>query len=66
MLSLDEIREIAVQFQTNEKNVAREYAQHTFLSFLYKEKAADFLLFKGGTALRLIFKSPRFSEDLDF
>ena len=22
--------------------------------------------FKGGTALRIIFKSPRFSEDLDF
>jgi predicted nucleotidyltransferase component of viral defense system len=27
---------------------------------------ADHLLFKGGTALRIVYQSPRFSEDLDF
>lgn len=32
----------------------------------YQEKEAEAILFKGGTALRLIYQSPRFSEDLDF
>lgn len=47
-------------------NVVREYVQHLFLSFLYQEKKSEALLFKGGTALRLVWRSPRFSEDLDF
>ena len=47
-------------------NVIREYIQHLFLSFLYREEKSEFLLFKGGTALRIIWQSPRFSEDLDF
>ena len=47
-------------------NVVREYLQHLFLSFLYQEKKSEALLFKGGTALRLVWRSPRFSEDLDF
>jgi len=33
---------------------------------MYKLPETDILLFKGGTALRLIYGSPRFSEDLDF
>lgn len=37
-----------------------------FLSYLYQEPGSEKLLFKGGTALRIVFKSPRFSEDLDF
>jgi len=36
------------------------------LSALYQQKGSEKLLFKGGTALRIIFQSPRFSEDLDF
>lgn len=66
MLSVDEIKRLAGQFHTNELNVAREYAQHIFLSYLYADPAADSLLFKGGTALRIVYQSPRFSEDLDF
>jgi len=44
----------------------REYFQHIFLSELYKLPWSENLLFKGGTALRIIYGSPRFSEDLDF
>lgn len=66
MLSISEIKRLAGQFHTNELNVAREYAQHIFLSYLYADPAADALLFKGGTALRIVYQSPRFSEDLDF
>jgi len=47
-------------------NIVREYFQHVFLSELYKLPDAQKLLFKGGTALRIIYGSPRFSEDLDF
>ncbi|OGY89828.1 MAG: hypothetical protein A2927_01130 [Candidatus Komeilibacteria bacterium RIFCSPLOWO2_01_FULL_45_10] len=47
-------------------NIVREYFQHVFLGELYKLPDAQKLLFKGGTALRIIYGSPRFSEDLDF
>lgn len=66
MLTIESLREFAKKLQTNEKNVVREYIQHLCLSSLYKNKEAQNLLFKGGTALRLIYQSPRFSEDLDF
>ncbi len=66
MLSVETIHQFAVKWQTTPLNVAREYLQHLFLSQLYRQKESDFLAFKGGTALRLVFQSPRFSEDLDF
>lgn len=66
MLTLENIREFIDKFQTSERNVVREYIQHLFLAGLYKCAGAEKLLFKGGTALRFIFQSPRFSEDLDF
>lgn len=66
MLTLESLKEFTNKFQTMEKNVVREYIQHLFLSFLYKLPEAEKLLFKGGTALRFVYSSPRFSEDLDF
>lgn len=66
MLSSESLQEFINRYQTSEKNVVREYVQHLFLSSLYRLGSADKLLFKGGTALRFIFFSPRFSEDLDF
>lgn len=66
MISRDTIVDLAKKLQTSEINIAREYCQHTFLRALYQQKQAGILWFKGGTALRLIYKSPRFSEDLDF
>ncbi len=66
MIDTGTIQRLAVQFQTTALNVAREYCQHLFLSALYQHPEADRLLFKGGTALRIIYGSPRFSEDLDF
>ncbi len=66
MLSLKNLNEFIKKLQTIPKNVVREYIQHLFLSCLYKIKGSEKLLFKGGTALRIIFGSPRFSEDLDF
>ena len=66
MISRSYIKELATKYQTIEENVAREYCQHLFLSYMNKLKGSEKLLFKGGTALRIIFNSPRFSEDLDF
>lgn len=66
MINRQLITELSTKFQTSEQNIAREYCQHLFLSYLYKRKESEGMLFKGGTALRIIFNSPRFSEDLDF
>ncbi|MEK7088527.1 MAG: nucleotidyl transferase AbiEii/AbiGii toxin family protein [Patescibacteria group bacterium] len=66
MITRQFITELSTKNQTSEQNIAREYCQHLFLSYLYKRNGTEKMLFKGGTALRIIFKSPRFSEDLDF
>jgi predicted nucleotidyltransferase component of viral defense system len=67
MITQDAIRQLAIQYHTTEfPNIIREYFQHLFLSHLYKIDETQNLPFKGGTALRFIYGSPRFSEDLDF
>lgn len=66
MISSETIKEFTVKNQTTEMNVVREYIQNLFLSYLYQQDRSEQILFKGGTALRLIHESPRYSEDLDF
>ncbi|OGM26989.1 hypothetical protein A3D00_05755 [Candidatus Woesebacteria bacterium RIFCSPHIGHO2_02_FULL_38_9] len=66
MINKNLLEEKAIKWQTTLLNVVREYLQHRFLSILFKEEKSSVLFFKGGTALRTIFNSPRFSEDLDF
>jgi predicted nucleotidyltransferase component of viral defense system len=46
--------------------VVREYWELIILKGLYESPYGRYLIFKGGTALRLTYGSPRFSEDLDF
>ncbi|OGX14505.1 MAG: hypothetical protein A2351_04540 [Omnitrophica bacterium RIFOXYB12_FULL_50_7] len=66
MIGIQALRQIADKYQTTLDNIVKEYFQHIFLSELYREKNSEKLLFKGGTALRIVYGSPRFSEDLDF
>ena len=66
MITADTIKKMAAAQQTTELNIAREYAQHLFLSGFYQQRGTQQVMFKGGTALRLVYNSPRFSEDLDF
>ncbi len=67
MISQEAIGKLARQYHVPEHpNIIREYFQHLFLSELYKLENANHLFFKGGTALRIVYESPRFSEDLDF
>lgn len=66
MLNRQNLEQFAKLHQTDMENIAREYCQHLFLSYLYQEPGSERIMFKGGTALRIILNSPRFSEDLDF
>jgi predicted nucleotidyltransferase component of viral defense system len=47
-------------------NRMREYLQEYFLYTLYKKKIYKDFVFCGGTALRFLHKTKRFSEDIDF
>src|SRR3989344_2958477 len=67
MITRENLEKLATQYQMGVfPNIVREYFQHFFLSELYKLLDSEKVLFKGGTALRIIYNSPRFSEDLDF
>jgi predicted nucleotidyltransferase component of viral defense system len=66
MIEIKQVQKLTERWQTTRDNVVREYFQQLFLSYLYQEKGSNSLLFKGGTVLRIIWQSPRFSEDLDF
>jgi len=67
MITQETIQNLATRYQVPEfPNIIREYFQHLFLSNLYKIDGSQNIMFKGGTALRFIYGSPRFSEDLDF
>lgn len=48
------------------RNVAREYLQARILGCLQRAGAMISLAFHGGTALRFLYASARYSEDLDF
>jgi len=50
----------------NPKAILVEYLQYEVLDSLFKQPEARDLSFIGGTAIRLIHDSGRFSEDLDF
>lgn len=66
MLTKNNLDQFTKLHQTTAENIIREYCQHLFLSYLYQQPHSEKLLFKGGTALRIVYQSPRFSEDLDF
>ncbi len=48
------------------RNILREYIQYKILELIFNSKYANRLSFMGGTALRIIYNTNRFSEDLDF
>jgi predicted nucleotidyltransferase component of viral defense system len=48
------------------EHLVREEYELLLLRGLLEQPAGDGLVFKGGTALRLAYGSPRFSDDLDF
>ena len=52
--------------QRNPRGMLVEYLQYELLDSLFKNSAAAALSFIGGTAIRILHDSLRFSEDLDF
>lgn len=56
----------ARELQIDPTQVVREYWEILILKGLFDSPFGRKLIFKGGTALRLAYDSPRFSEDLDF
>jgi len=64
MITREQIKLLSKKKKINESVIFREYIQLLFLQELYSQNKNIF--FKGGTALHLIWHSPRFSEDLDF
>lgn len=61
-----QITDLTKLFRIDRFTIFREYLQLVFLSHLYAQVQAGQVYFKGGTAIHLLFDSPRFSEDLDF
>src|SRR6056297_3374772 len=53
-------------FRKNPHGALIEYLQYELLDSLFKIQGAQQLSFIGGTAIRRLYQSVRFSEDLDF
>lgn len=67
MLSLIEIeKNYPANLRPFKRNLLREYLQYKILQIIYASSFANRLVFLGGTALRIIHGSRRFSEDIDF
>ncbi|MFH1847443.1 MAG: nucleotidyl transferase AbiEii/AbiGii toxin family protein [Candidatus Omnitrophota bacterium] len=67
MLNFDDILSYyPKEFHAFKTNILKEYLQHKILDMIFSSKYADRLVFLGGTAIRIIHNSSRFSEDLDF
>jgi len=57
---------LSKKFRIAKEPIIREEYEMIFLRALLASKFHKKLVFKGGTALRLAYGNPRFSEDLDF
>jgi len=64
MLTRAQIQRLAQRDRIGMQVQERDYIQHLLLAQLYTRSQA--LTFKGGTALRLVYRGNRYSEDLDF
>lgn len=57
---------LSKKLQIDILQIVREFWEVLILREIFGSPEGNFLIFKGGTALRLVYGSPRFSEDLDF
>ncbi|MBX7491255.1 nucleotidyl transferase AbiEii/AbiGii toxin family protein [Helicobacter turcicus] len=64
-----DLLEIAAKYANNNAlqfTIAKEILHYDILETLYENEIGKFLVFQGGTALRLFYNNNRYSEDLDF
>ena len=67
MITLDQIfASYPENLRSFKESILKEYLQYKILHSIYNSDYADKLVFLGGTALRIVYGSTRFSEDLDF
>ena len=68
VLTLDQIKTYFPEsvYRRNPQGALVEYLQHELLDSLFKEPGSRDLAFIGGTCIRILHQSVRFSEDLDF
>jgi len=66
MLDKETARDLSRKLSIDLFTIYREYLQILFLKYFYRQRESSKIYFKGGTALRLLYGSFRFSEDLDF
>ncbi|MBU1017174.1 nucleotidyl transferase AbiEii/AbiGii toxin family protein [Patescibacteria group bacterium] len=66
MLTQEQSQRFAIEEQTSTDNILKEHYQIYILDILFSAPFSSSLAFKGGTALKLVYNSFRFSEDLDF
>ena len=64
MLTRAQIQRLAQRHGIGIQAQERDYLQYLLLFSLYNR--SQVLVFKGGTALRIVYKGNRYSEDLDF
>lgn len=67
MLNIKEIEKYYPEHQRPfKKNILREYLQFKILQIIFNTKASSKISFMGGSCLRMVHGTARFSEDLDF
>lgn len=66
MLEQETVNKLSRELKIAPEFIVREVWEIIILKELFEQKWAKKLIFKGGTALRLAYQSPRFSVDLDF
>ncbi len=67
MLSIKEIEKFYPEnMHVYKKQLLREYLQYKILDIIFNSKFSNRIVFMGGTAIRVIHNSQRFSEDIDF
>jgi len=66
MLSKEQMQIFSKELKIDSFSIYREYLQLLFLKYFYDLLKSDQVYFKGGTAIKFLYGSFRFSEDLDF
>jgi hypothetical protein len=66
MLSKEQVQIFSKELKIDSFSIYREYLQLLFLKYFYELPTSNQIYFKGGTAIKFLFGSFRFSEDLDF
>ena len=66
MERIENFKKLAEESGIPEEFLIRELLQKLLLLFLSKKNFFKEGVFQGGTCLRIVYNSPRFSEDLDF